>query len=434
MAANDILIFQRKADNSAYEQSVLASSASKVIGTDANGRLALVTPSAGGSNEFVFTLYNTYHWRSGESIWENSPCCIPHGARVLSDDWTDVIVVPNTAKYYCLSAGTHYAGAISDGSADGAHLANYAYNDGRTDYYWASSYTAANQSGNAYIGHDFGANNAKHIRSIRLRQYPDAGNAVTSVKVQHSDNGTSWTDVSTHTVTTGVQFLELAATAAHRYWRLLANSNLSTGWYWCVKQIQMSEWPAFGLDTGNWTANTWYYLYLIKNGSGTVRHLWSTSQTAPTMPSGYTLKRLVSCMYYSSGSSMAGMWWSQFGKRIQYQSTVTAVSGVTVTSYTSISLAGIVPPNIAVMATIEANSSYTGYSSNWAILKVSSDAWQANLLATSFYWSSNGDSGIDLGNTSELTLLDRVIPQIWAGYDGVTGGYGTISVKGFTLE
>jgi hypothetical protein len=46
------------------------------------------------------------------------------------------------------------------------------------------------------------------------------------------------------------------------------------------------------LDTGTVAAATWYALYAISNGS-TSGFLFSTSFTAPTMPSGYTFKALV---------------------------------------------------------------------------------------------------------------------------------------------
>lgn len=49
-----------------------------------------------------------------------------------------------------------------------------------------------------------------------------------------------------------------------------------------------------GLDTGAEANSTWYYLWLIKNPTnGLVRGLLSASATSPTMPAGYTHKRLL---------------------------------------------------------------------------------------------------------------------------------------------
>lgn len=62
-----------------------------------------------------------------------------------------------------------------------------------------------------------------------------------------------------------------------------------------TKQID-AAWAAGtnagGLDTGSVTTAEWYHLWAIKNPtSGVVDVLFSLSATAPTMPSGYTLKR-----------------------------------------------------------------------------------------------------------------------------------------------
>lgn len=62
--------------------------------------------------------------------------------------------------------------------------------------------------------------------------------------------------------------------------------------------IDITTTGAGGLDTGAEAGNTWYFIWLIKNdSSGTVSGLFSTSMTSPTMPPGYTLKRLVGATY-----------------------------------------------------------------------------------------------------------------------------------------
>ena len=58
--------------------------------------------------------------------------------------------------------------------------------------------------------------------------------------------------------------------------------------------VDITASGANGLDTGSEANKTWYYIFLIKNPtSGAVAGLLSASNTAPTMPSGYTKKRLV---------------------------------------------------------------------------------------------------------------------------------------------
>ena len=50
---------------------------------------------------------------------------------------------------------------------------------------------------------------------------------------------------------------------------------------------------ANGLDTGSEAATTFYHLFAIGKSDGTLALLLSTSATSPTMPSGYTFKRLL---------------------------------------------------------------------------------------------------------------------------------------------
>lgn len=68
-----------------------------------------------------------------------------------------------------------------------------------------------------------------------------------------------------------------------------------------------SSWAAGtgngGLDTGSIGASSWYYVYLIKRpDTGVVDVLFSLSSSAPTMPSNYTLKRMIGAVL-TNGSS-----------------------------------------------------------------------------------------------------------------------------------
>jgi hypothetical protein len=56
--------------------------------------------------------------------------------------------------------------------------------------------------------------------------------------------------------------------------------------------IDMEVTGAKGLDTGSVAASSWYYVWIISNGTNTYG-MYSLSRTAPTMPSGYTYKLLV---------------------------------------------------------------------------------------------------------------------------------------------
>jgi hypothetical protein len=76
-----------------------------------------------------------------------------------------------------------------------------------------------------------------------------------------------------------------------------------------TKQID-AAWAAGtnagGLDTGTVAGNTWYSMWLIKKTDGTVDALFSTSATAPAMPSGYTLKRRVGSVKTDGSANIVG--------------------------------------------------------------------------------------------------------------------------------
>ncbi|MGJ5032262.1 discoidin domain-containing protein [Bradyrhizobium sp. HKCCYLS2038] len=110
---------------------------------------------------------------------------------------------------------------------------------------WISGESGAGVSGVSWIGQNFGAANAKHIRQIIIYQGSngDATYSVTSGKVQWSDNGSSWTDHSTITLlaTQSRQVFALAASGPHQYWRILANSAAGAANRWAVAELTMSE-------------------------------------------------------------------------------------------------------------------------------------------------------------------------------------------------
>ena len=98
-------------------------------------------------------------------------------------------------------------------------------------------------SGTAYVGYDFGAGNDKEIRQATIRNgySGSSGYGVTSIKIQYSDNNSTWSDASTWTVTddlaASVQSSStFSSVGAHRYWRLLQNSTLSG--YWSVYEVE----------------------------------------------------------------------------------------------------------------------------------------------------------------------------------------------------
>lgn len=97
---------------------------------------------------------------------------------------------------------------------------------------------------------------------------------------------------------------------------MLANT---TGRYFVATSISCTidygTTGANGLDTGSLAASTWYYEYVIWNGT-TVACLGSLSATAPTMPSGYTFKARTSAVI--TDGSVHFLRTLQYGRRAQY--------------------------------------------------------------------------------------------------------------------
>lgn len=101
-----------------------------------------------------------------------------------------------------------------------------------------------------------------------------------------------------------------------------------------------------GLDTGVFTTNTWYYVWLIKAFGGAVHGLLSASATSPTMPGGYQVKRRVGAARSVSGSALRK--YRQAGQWVTYSDAVEIydVSPMPVTTPVSVSLTAEAPPTV----------------------------------------------------------------------------------------
>jgi hypothetical protein len=77
---------------------------------------------------------------------------------------------------------------------------------------------------------------------------------------------------------------------------------------------------AGGLDTGAVGNNTFYYHWVIrKDSDGSIDHLWSASTSSPTMPAGYTYKRMTGWSVRTNGSANI-IAFIHVGNRIYYKS------------------------------------------------------------------------------------------------------------------
>lgn len=170
-------------------------------------------------------------WKAGRS-YNNAEAVLPTTVGTKS-----YLALPLSADL--TSGGT----AIESGHASTYVPANAFDNNGST--YWASSATGAGISGSAWIGYDFGAGTTKKVVAFTITQQ-SAGQAITSAKLQYSDDGSNWNDTETFTLTadTSKYYKALTTTygtaAAHRYWRLLANANTASG-SWQIFEIEFLD-------------------------------------------------------------------------------------------------------------------------------------------------------------------------------------------------
>jgi hypothetical protein len=95
-----------------------------------------------------------------------------------------------------------------------------------------------------------------------------------------------------------------------------------------------------GLDTGSAVGSTWYHIWGISNSTSTGL-MFSTSSSAPTMPSTYVYKAYLGAVYNSASAGIKAMY--QKDKRVVMEATVALNTGSSATSYTAINLSAVVP-------------------------------------------------------------------------------------------
>jgi hypothetical protein len=212
------------------------------------------------------------------------------------------------------------------------------------------------------------------------------------------------------TVTADIGFIQSSGTLA------VQESTIS-------EAIAITTSGASGLDTGAEASATWYYIWLIRKSSdGTFNGLLSASSSAPTMPSGYDQKSLVSAVRNNGSGDFVDF--KQYGAWYTYSSGQAVYAGDPSGTQT-VDLAAYVPAAISnrVFGTTSASASGSISVSNRS--DVSNDTTVVasnrilNTAATSFspgtYW--------------EFTLLTT--STMYVG-DPVYGG--TVYVDGFVLN
>lgn len=93
-----------------------------------------------------------------------------------------------------------------------------------------------------------------------------------------------------------------------------------------LRTLDRSTSGVNGLDTGTATSNTWYYVWLIGDGTN-VNGLYSLSRTNPTLPSGYTYKAICGAIRINATSNLVSAF--QVGDLYMYNTQQQFVSDTT---------------------------------------------------------------------------------------------------------
>lgn len=160
--------------------------------------------------------------------------------------------------------------------------------------------------------------------------------------------------------------------------------------------VDLSASGVNGLDTGSKSANNWYHLYLMSNGSN-LRGLFSLSETTPTLPVGYTYSQYITV--WRNGSSNTLLSATVRDKTCAVGGSANALASFSYSgpSGTTASLASFVPPNAAKVR---------GYI--WT-------ADTANNVGFSVRSTNPGTSrSVGAGRSGSAVALATLVPFTWA--------------------
>lgn len=174
---------------------------------------------------------------------------------------------------------------------------------------------------------------------------------------------------------------------------------------------------ANGLDTGTSATSTWYSVWVIWSGS-TVAGLLSLSETAPTMPSGYTFKARVGWIRTDGAANKWPLPFRQHGRGVTYtpEGTTnltsypeTAASGVSVGPI-SVSVSNFVPPTAGDLRLRLRQDSVSGVANASGIYSTSTSEALCNAIGV------NGAQGVAMA-----TIKPKVPGTVYWAVTTTTG-------------
>jgi hypothetical protein len=253
--------------------------------TDGGGQVAFVYMGfAISAAEIFIAPDNTVIYGKRETLADDATFSIRHH----SDTNSRIRRVRGFTNTTIYSSDQTGSGTALKSDDNPAALAAYAF-DNTTNVWWDDLNTGAGANGVAYIGYDFGVGVTKDIRRLVLTNAQvggyDSTYATSSVKVQYSDNGSSWTDVQIFSsLTTSVpasNTLTITASAgAHRYWRVLCNATVTNGW--ALQEVEMLEVTGSAIAEpcviGRWSGSVGDIMARYDDGAGANNDTYTTIQ------------------------------------------------------------------------------------------------------------------------------------------------------------
>lgn len=188
-----------------------------------------------------------------------------------------------------------------------------------------------------------------------------------------------------------------------------------------------------GLDAGSESNSQWYWLWAISEGDGTTPGLLlSTSRTSPTMPSGYTYKRLVSAVFNDSTGDFRE--YAQSGNRFAYLETVQHQSGsLTINAWTAApSIANFLPgASEEMLYDVDFHVQDTSYA---GLSFASSSGWGGQYFTADTTTSATDFGGIFTSHNQQMTF--RILASMaGASYHYYVADAGAvINILGFSVK
>ncbi len=119
--------------------------------------------------------------------------------------------------------------------------------DNDSGTYWATATSGAGSAGVAWLGYDFGSGHDQAVGAFTLQNYT-GWHAPTRVRLQHSGDGSTWTDQESFDLVFDGEahtYQVSGAPATDRFWRILADTPVSIRWL--VRELDFMEYvPASG--------------------------------------------------------------------------------------------------------------------------------------------------------------------------------------------